>query len=1336
MKMRGTLLIAVASCLARPLCGGPPAASESGLAFLAPTSRGEPLGPEALAARELVCRLCREAVTIFPGAGGDFVDDEGRAVSLDRFRVIWMHQGDVGGRSHTSAGGLETLRGFVAGGGGLLLSGAALALVHDLGIESTTPRWIGGGRDEYLAMIAPQEPDHPIFRGLEMRGVFLDAKVGGNPRDCTVAITDRGLPASADFFGTGGPRGGRLLARAASLDENPLVEYELGKGRVIVLGWRLPHYANATNAHRRNLERLTSNILGYLTSPGMWRSASPRAPPERRPGIPPAEWEGVEMAVRDLMETFPGRYPRGPSYLERLEALWRSHDEILAGGVTGEERPALETCVQLFQKLRIEALLDNPLLDFERLLVLERKANNLGLPANYHGNPDLPKAGYENRLAVLSPVGPGGSLTTLYQSDGGRFVGDVDLDFDAGRLLFSMPGSNGQWQVHEMPLDDPRPRELPLIHEPDVDNCDACYLPDGRIVFSSTATFAGVPCVYGASPVTNLYLLELDGRIRQLTVDQDHDWCPTVLNDGRVMYLRWEYADLPHSNSRILFRMHPDGTGQMEYYGTNSFFPNSFFHARPIPGHPTKVVGIATGHHGVARAGRLLIVDPALGHVEAQGVVQEIPGRGKKVEPSIRDELVDGAWPQFLHPWPLSEKYFLVSSRSSPDAHWGIYLVDVFDNRVLLKEVEGYALLEPIPLRKIPRPPIIADNIEAGRTDALIFLKDVYAGGGLKGIPRGAVKKLRLFTYHYAYRGMGGLLGTIGMDGPWDLKMVLGTVPVEADGSALFRVPASTPISVQPLDEEGRALQIMRSWFTAMPGESLSCIGCHERQEVVALGHQALAAARPPSEITPWHGAARGFSFEREVQPVLDRHCVGCHDGGSAADFRRGQRILDWRSDIAGSVAPSVGGKFSAAYAELQRYVRRPGIESDIHLLSPMEFHASATELVQMLRKGHQGVELDSEAWDRIVTWIDLNAPYHGTWSEIVGADNVRALAERRRLMSRRYAAASIEGEDVVASGGPRPPAAAMKGRPAAEMKERHAAAPLDEIQAPVRLGPFPWRKIALGSGIDLELVLLPAGEFLMGDARGDPDEGPVTRVTIDRPFWIGRFEITNAQFALFDPSHDSHVEPMHGYQFGIHGYPVDGAKQPAVRVSWQEAVSFCRWLSARTGRELGLPTEAQWEYACRAGTRTPLWYGDLDADFSVSANLGDAKLAEFVLDTYIRVRLVPRPNRYDDRLPKEARFDDRGLVSVDVGSYRPNPWGLHDTHGNVWEWTQSLYSPYPYRDGDGRNDLAAAGDRVVRGGSWHDRPRRCRSAFRLAYKPYQKVFDVGFRVVLQAEGE
>lgn len=996
-------------------------------------------------------------------------------------------------------------------------------------------------------------------------------------------------------------------------------------------------------------------------------------------------------------------------------------------------------------RLESQIVRSNPLLDFERLLVVRRSVASprLGLPQNWQSNCVLPASGFDDQIAVLSPLSPAAPLTTLYRPSQPVFVGDVDLHFDAERLLFSSLGTHGRWQIFEIGTDGSGLRQVTPGEHADVNNYDACYLPDERIVFSSTASMAAVPCVNGSTRVANLYRMDADGRnIRQLCFDQEHNWCPTMLPNGRVLYLRWEYTDTPHSHDRVLFQMNPDGTGQMEYYGSNSYWPNSLFYARPIPGQPTQFVGIVGGHHGVPRMGELVLFDVARGRREADGAIQRIPGHGQPVEAIIADNLVDASWPKFLHPFPLNERYFLVAAQQTPQSLWGIYLVDVFDGMTLLREEPGYALLEPVPLRPTPRPPVIPDRVDLSSREGIVYLSDIYAGDGLAGVPRGAVKQLRVLSYHYLYPGMGGPQGVIGMEGPWDIKRILGTVPVEADGSAVFRVPANTPISLQPLDEEGKALQLMRSWLTAMPGEVLSCVGCHESQSSGPPSKRTLASTRRPSEIAPWHGPPRGFNFAREVQPVLDRYCVGCHDGqvrpdGTApADLRGLEKIAGYTSKF--HFGAHDAGHFSTSYAELHRYVRRPGLESDYHLLTPLEYHADTTRLVQLLRKGHFGVQLDAEAWDRLITWIDLNAPYHGTWIEIAGEARVRPLAQRRRELLRQYAGLDVDFEAIYPpAGGPVTPVIPAPPPFAPAVAVRAAGWPFDAAEAQRRQTALGWtpQTVEVGNEVSLELVAIPPGEFVMGDDAGYDDERPRTVVRIERPFWIGRCEVTNEQFAQFDPSHDSRVESKHAMQFGVRGFYVNGPKQPVVRVSWEQATAFCQWLSAQTGRRFALPTEAQWEYACRAGAETPFSFGDRTADFSPHANMADLMLREVVCDPYNKARApFANPGPYDDWIPKDERYSDGGFVSEDVGRWLPNAWGLCEMHGNVSEWTRSAYRPYPYDEHDGRNDAEPAEPRVARGGSWRDCPADCRAACRFPYRSYQPVYNVGFRIVCEEQ--
>jgi formylglycine-generating enzyme required for sulfatase activity len=1038
------------------------------------------------------------------------------------------------------------------------------------------------------------------------------------------------------------------------------------------------------------------------------RMAAERGVPLDPTALRRAMDDAVESAAQASLPT-----ARWLQMLDQWEADLAALDTAIADGASDAE-DRQRVAADQFLALQREVLLSSPELDFDRLLFVRRKANQLGLPQNWQGNCALPARGYDNEIAVMEAWRSGGSPTSIACPPDGAFVGDIDLHTDATRMLFSSIGTHGRWQIFEVGSDGSGLRQVTPGDEPDVDNYDPCYLPDGRIMFCSTRCFHGVPCVGGGNTVANLFRMNADGtEIRQLCFDQDHDWCPTVLNNGRVLYSRWEYSDSPHYFTRLLFHMNPDGTNQSEYYGSNSMWPNSIFYARPLPDHPTKVVAVISGHHGVPRMGELVVFDPARGRHEANGALQRILGRGKRVEPVIRDTLVDDSWPKFLHPFPLSQKRFLVACQPTPQSNWGIYLVDVFDNLVLLAEEAGYAYLEPVPLRRQPAAPVIPDQVDLNRRDAVVYMSDVYGGPGLAGVPRGTVKRLRVYEPHYAYPGMGGHIN-IGIDGPWDGRRILGTVPVEADGSASFRVPANTPIAVQPLDADGRALQLMRSWFTAMPGEVVSCVGCHESQNSSPPASPTLASLHAPADLDPWYGPSRGFSFRREVQPVLDKYCVGCHNGESKSGLDA--TALDLRVNGTASFR-----NFTPSYVALHPFVRRPGPESDYHLQMPLEFHAGTSELIQRLERGHHNVQLDAEAWDRLTTWIDLNVPDHGTWSEQVGGP--RDIMKRRLAMRTEYANRPEDPEAVSST----PLAAVAFQSPVPEVpRTPHppiAGWPFDAAaarQRQVDLGLPSELQLSVAPEVNLELVLIPAGEFILGDAGGEADESPECHVKVDRPFYLGRYEVTNAEFAAFRAGHDSGVISQTNKDQNERGIPVDAPRQPAVRVTWNDAVAFCDWLSQRTGRKCVLPTEVQWEWACRAGTASPLYYGNLNTDFGHFANLADATLAQFARGD--------SPPWH----PKDNRFHDNALVTAPVGSFAPNVWGLSDMIGNAAEWTCSDYEPYPYVSVDGREDGRIDAAKVVRGGSWFDRPARARSAARRHYEPWQGVFDVGFRVAVE----
>lgn len=1273
------------------------------IGFVAAEAREGDLGPHNRAAWQASAGM-GEATLLLAQPDGVFHDAAGAARDLTEFHVVWYHQGDDIAKTGLYAGPhLAALRALAEGGGGLLFSGGALAMVGSLGLEADSRpqrHQLENYRDP--AAMIPVERAHPAFAGLlEENGL--------------VWLSRGGCPAVADFY-WGAPAEGMVLANTPRGVERPLVEYALGSGRVIVFGWHWPDYADLESPHRPNLLRLTANLLEYLADSASWRpvvipSKYPPAAFPDVPGIAAPRWRALRMAIEDLSRQFGERYPGGGGFLERLEALKAEHDAV--SGDAG--RDVFTPFIERFDALQREALLASPLIDFDRILAVRRRADNLGLPYNYHGNDDLAPTGYDNTFVSLSPREPGGVVDTIFQPEEDVFIGDIDLHYDAEKLLFSMPDTQGRWDVAELDLAAAAVRRLPLIPDADVNNYDACYLPDGGIIFTSTAPMIGVPCVGGSSKVANLYRLDCGGRIRRLTNDQDHNWCPAVMNNGRLLYQRWEYADIAHAFTRLLFHANPDGSGQMEYYGSNSYWPTAMFYARPVPGHPTKVVAVVGGHHDAPRQGELVLFDPVLGRREADGVVQRIPGFGEKVEPVILDGLIGASWPRFLHPFPLSEKYFLVSCKPTKDALWGIYLVDVFDNFVLIREEPGWAMLEPTPWRKTERQPVIPDVADPDQTEATVLLTDVYAGPGLAGVPRGTVKALRLVGYDFTFHGFGCEPDRVGFGGPWDVKRILGTVPVEPDGSASFRVPACTPVSLQPLDEEGKAMALMRSWLTAVPGETLSCVGCHEPQNASPpAGPVPRAFRREPSPIAPWYGPARGFSFEREVQPVLDAYCVECHHGKPLADDRI---TFDLTARPAERIPSAFSLHFSPSYMELRRWVYTPTLESDAHLLPARAFHADTSRLVQILRDDHYGVRLNEEAWDRLITWLDLNAPFHGTWRETV-ANNPTKLAaalcgaERRRELHARYAGIDEDPEAIH-------PAAVLEKRPAPPLPP---AVPAPPSGPPVASAPGEMTSVSIADGVSIDLIRIEAGTFLMGSDEGYPNEAPRRSVSIDQPFLMSRCEVTNAQYRCFDPAHDSGLEIGELYQFGDdeRGFTRNRPEQPVVQVSWDEAMAFCAWLSERTGLRFTLPTEVQWEYACRAGTVSPLWYGTLDDDFSGFANLSDA--------THHTVYYPHVPTALPPWRPVDARFDDHWRISAPVGTFAPNPWGLCDMAGNVAEWTRSDYAFRPDAP------PVSTTRKTVRGGSWLDCPRRARSAFRLHYDASQPVHDVGFRIICETE--
>ncbi|MBP5621389.1 MAG: SUMF1/EgtB/PvdO family nonheme iron enzyme, partial [Thermoguttaceae bacterium] len=934
--------------------------------------------------------------------------------------------------------------------------------------------------------------------------------------------------------------------------------------------------------------------------------------------------DSLKLAIDSMIENY-GDEIGDVDWVERFDSFEK---KFAAKNIDPKEYVAI---AKEYDAFRREVLLAHPILsDFDQIIL--RKTNNPALQSNWISDASRGKGQYDDSLVLLDMNDLDAPMKEVVKGPRGSYIGNISLHWDADRCLVTALSENNTWQVYELTLDYGTLRQVTPDMGGDVDNVEGCYVPDGSTIFVSSASMMGIPCIGGSGLVGNIYRVEEDGKtVRQLTFEQDNDWNPTILPNGRIMYLRWEYVDITHYYWRYVFTMNPDGTNQVEHYGSGSYWPNSPFYAKNIPGQSSKFVGIVSGHHGVAREGELVIFDPSKGRQETQGVVQRIPGRNNPPANVTIDQLVDDSWPKFLFPYPLDDDHYLVSCRMTPSEPWSIYLVDTFDNMLRLRSENGAHLLEPFAIVEREEPPVLQDRTVPGEKTANVFITDVYFGQGLPKVPKGTVKKLRVFAVSYGYRGIGGH-DAFGLESCWDGRRMLGEVPVFEDGSASFKIPANTPIVIQPLDENGAAVQTMRSWFVGMPGENESCIGCHETQNDVSPTQTTIARNTPPVDITEFYGPDRPFSFEGEVQPILDKFCVGCHDGSKPdrpnfADTSRGPQ------------------NFSNAYHALHPYVRRPGPESDVHVFQPMEYHVSTSELIQMLQKGHHNVKLDEEAWRRLYCWIDLNVPYFGSWTEISeagrerGTSPIKQVAERYVELKSLYADNDLNYETDAYYFDE-----AKKNRP--EFIKPEKEPDLDRSAPKVANWPFDAEKaramqgetkpandaakngtafgvnvhnaqtatVTLSEDISFDMVKIPAGSFVMGDENGFNDEFPRCAVSVDKPFWMATTETTNAMYALFDATHDSRFIDQWWKDHVLPGYPANKPDQPVIRINWKEASDFCEWLSEKTGKRFRLPTEAEWEWAARAGAETPMWYGDVDADFSRFENLSDDQTTKFVV--------------------------------------------------------------------------------------------------------------------------
>ena len=747
--------------------------------------------------------------------------------------------------------------------------------------------------------------------------------------------------------------------------------------------------------------------IGPFSAPGTkgHKYTPPKNPQPERVEFQLAHTRAVIQRARQLAGRLgkAGRQEAVAPLVKQVDIVTQRLQELERAG----EVPVADRREQFFRARRLlrQIAFCNPLLNFDRILFVKRHdpGGLYHMVHQYYGFSALPGGG----LFVLSnPFSEKPQITNLLDGtvvENGRLAGkpltpgtfvSPDLSFDGDRILFAYTQGKGEkpewspqasYHIFEVRADG---TNLTQLTDGLWDDFDPCYLPDGRIAFISTRRGGYLRCGGSAppwdSPNYTLYSMAGDGSdVICLSFHETQEWHPSVDNNGMLIYTRWDYVDRDTNVAHHIWNCYPDGRDPRSFHGNYPALRESRpwmeMSVRAIPG-SNKYVATAAAHHGLA-FGSLVTVDYRL---EDDGAMAQV----ERITPDVPLPEAEGGrkkirgYMAYGTPWPLSEDDYLCVYHPE-GKNRGIYWIDRFGNRELLYRDPEISCLSPIPLMPRATPPalpqrttqIAARNLEERL--ATVAVMNVY-DGDFQWPPDSKIKSLRIIqvlpkTTPPADKPR------IGIATETNARAVLGTVPVEKDGSAYFEAPVGKLIYFQALDERGLAVQSMRSATYVHPGEQLTCQGCHERKHSPPSGfkNMPIALSKPPSKIAPAPKGANPFNYPRLVQPVLDRYCVDCH---------RQKNALDLSGDVAGDFGWSKSYQNLAADYGFYFRVSNGSINSGVHGGSrtiPGEFGARASRLLDYLDERHYGVDLPPEDRLRITLWLDANSEFYGSYHDI-----------------------------------------------------------------------------------------------------------------------------------------------------------------------------------------------------------------------------------------------------------------------------------------------------------------------------------------------------------------
>jgi Hydrazine synthase alpha subunit middle domain len=567
-------------------------------------------------------------------------------------------------------------------------------------------------------------------------------------------------------------------------------------------------------------------------------------------------------------------------------------------------------------------------------------------------------------------------------------IRDPQVHYDGTRIVFSYrKGGTPNYLLYEISVDGTGLRQLT---DGIYDDIEPTYVPDGGIVFCSSRCKRWVNC--WLTQVAVLYRCDADGgNIRPISSNNEHDNTPWPLPDGRILYQRWEYVDRSQVHYHHLWTTNPDGTNQMVYYG--NFHPGILMiDAKPIPNSEKVVALFSPGH----------------GRREHDGVVTIVTPKAGPDEKGSARTLHEKPW--FRDPYPLSEDCILAAQHKLIIAMDGTGKTrELYKLPADLAEA-GYQCHAPRPLLARPRERVIASTVDLEKPTGHLILSDVYTGRRMDGVARGDVKKLLVLEslpmpIHYE-----GGMRPITQGGSFTLERVVGTVPVEPDGSAYMELPALRSFFFVALDENNDSVKRMQSFLTVQPGETMSCVGCHEHRTLAPQnrGRMALQALnRPPSPIQPLEGIPEVYDFPRDIQPILDKHCLKCH----SHDARKGGVILSGHR----------GPIFTHSYYTLNaRRQMADGRNQPVSDRAPRTIGAVASPLMKKLDGAHHDVKLSPHEKDVIRYWLEAGATYPGTYaalrSGMIGhttSDRANGHKPYRDVTDRQWPASAAAAEAI-----------------------------------------------------------------------------------------------------------------------------------------------------------------------------------------------------------------------------------------------------------------------------------------------------------------------------------